>query len=107
MQKDSAIIKVIHGLSTYYGEAAREYCNKVIGRMGEWTDEIQPIPLVMREQTTWDWGEIIVCTDIVAWAGFVSANPASVKPWSPPVGVTILLKHFQGWCMYQGLWQSF
>jgi hypothetical protein len=78
----------VHGLSTYYGEAAKEYCNKVIGRMGEWTDEVQPIPLVMPEQTTWDWGDNTVCTDAVAWASYINSNQDSLKPWNPPAGGT-------------------
>jgi hypothetical protein len=40
VQKNSVVVKVVHGLCMYFGNAAREYVGKVIGRMGEWAEDV-------------------------------------------------------------------
>ena len=41
---------------------------------------------------TWDWGEITVGTDAIAWAGHMNTNQDNVKLWSPPAGGTTVTK---------------
>lgn len=80
VQNGSNIIKVVHGLHKYCGHAAKEYCNTVLGRMGEWTDESYPITIAMPALAAWDWMDIAVSTETVAWAEYVTANGGSIKP---------------------------
>lgn len=85
VQNGSTTIKVVHGLHNYFGEAAKEYCNTVLGRMGEWTDEAYPFAIAMPERTAWDWAEVGINSDILAWADHINANEGSIKPWAPTV----------------------
>jgi hypothetical protein len=84
VQKDSVVIKVVHGLCKYFGNAAREYVGKVIGRMGEWAEDVNPLLLMMPDKATWEWNKLNVCTDAVAWANHVNTNEGSIKPWTAP-----------------------
>jgi hypothetical protein len=83
VQNGSNIVKVVHGLHKYYGNAAKEYCNTVLGRMGEWTDEAHPITIAMPDKAAWDWMDVAVNTEVVAWANHVTASDGSMKPWAP------------------------
>jgi hypothetical protein len=88
VQDGSTTIKVVHGLHNYFGEAAKEYCNKVLGRMGEWTEETHPFEIAMPEKAAWDWSDVGICSDILAWANYVNASDGSCKPWAPTIQET-------------------
>ena len=75
---------MVHGLCMYFGNAAREYVGKVIGRMGEWAEDVNPLLLMMPDKAAWEWNKINVCTDAVAWANHVNTNEGSIKPWTAP-----------------------
>lgn len=87
VQKDSTIVKVVHGLCKYFGSSAREYAGKVLGRMGEWEEDVSPLLLRMPDQAAWDWNRMNVCTDAVAWANHVNTNEESIKPWTAPTAM--------------------
>lgn len=83
VQKGSTVIKVAHGMTKYFGDAAKEYNGKVLARLGEWTADTIPFVLAMPDLTTWAWEEFSVGTDAVAWAAFCEDPANGVKPWSP------------------------
>ena len=65
VQKDSTIVKVVHGVTRYLRRDAPELKRCVIGRVGEWTSTTTPY-LVLMPANTWEWRTVKICDDVTA-----------------------------------------
>lgn len=74
VQKGSPILKVIHGVTLYYGNDAPELKKKLLGRVGEWTEDITPYLVELPVEKSWNWVKVKYSEDLEAWKNFESAS---------------------------------
>ena len=74
LQKNSPIVKVVHGVTVYHGNDAPELKKKLLGRVGEWTEDTTPFLVELPVQKAWDWVKVKYCDDLEAWKNFETAS---------------------------------
>ena len=74
VQKGYPILKVVHGVTVYYGNDAPELKKKLLGRVGEWTTDTTPYLVELPVQKAWNWVKVKYSEDIEAWKNFETAS---------------------------------
>ena len=74
VQKGYPILKVVHGVTVYYGNDAPELKKKLLGRVGEWTADTNPYLVELPVLKAWNWVKVKYSEDIEAWKNFETAS---------------------------------
>ena len=75
LQKDSPVLKLVHGITKYMGRDAPELKKVFLGRVGEWTPENTPHIVELPPQKTWNWVQIEFQHDLEGWQNHVENSP--------------------------------